>query len=316
MMRIAHVKGATIVFGVCAASFGGFWIGHSYASPGSEPTILYSLDKRANDQAIIDVADGARCYIYFAVYTFTKGNIADALIKAKQRGVDVRGITDAGEAATAYERPIIQKLEAAGIPVETQKHTDGLMHIKAVVTDKAYAMGSYNWTESATVANDELLEVGTDDHLRGEYTDIIKNILSVNQGSGGGIPSGADNETGNTGYGEADDGDAIPAGVPTGKTYSYTDAAAHIGETATVEGVPGDIYTSTGGMVFFDYCKNYKSCPFSAVIFASDASKFKNISQYQNRKIDVSGVIKSYGGKAEMVIGDPGQITAGSGGEK
>jgi hypothetical protein len=53
-----------------------------------------------------------------------------------------------------------------------------------VVTDKAYAMESYNWTESATVVNDEFLEVGTDDYLRGVYTDIIKRILTINQDVG------------------------------------------------------------------------------------------------------------------------------------
>jgi hypothetical protein len=289
---------------VLAAAFGGFWMGRSYV-PHSEPTVLYSLDKRANDRAIISVIDGAQKYIYFAVYTFTKDDIADALVNAKRRGIDVRGITDAGQAETAYEKPIVQKLEAADITIETQKHDGGLMHIKAIATDKAYAMGSYNWTESATVANDELLEIGTDDCLRGVYTDIIKRILTTNQGAGAvNIQDQVKNNAQSKDWGVTSG--VLPA--TTGKIYSYNNAAAHIGETAAVEGAPVDIYVSAGGMVFFDYCKSYKNCPFGAVIFASDASKFKNISQYRGKTIDVTGVIKSYGGKAEIVISDPGQI--------
>ncbi len=55
------------------------------------------------------------------------------------------------------------------------------MHIKAVVTDRAYALGSYNWTDSATVANDELLEVGTDPYWRARYFEILKKVLIVNR---------------------------------------------------------------------------------------------------------------------------------------
>jgi len=43
------------------------------------------LDDKQNDQEIINVIDGARKYVYFAIYEFTKDNIAQALIAAKER---------------------------------------------------------------------------------------------------------------------------------------------------------------------------------------------------------------------------------------
>ena len=55
------------------------------------------------------------------------------------------------------------------------------MHIKAVVTDKGYASGSYNWTGSATKVNDEVLEVGTNRYLHDEYYKILKKILLANE---------------------------------------------------------------------------------------------------------------------------------------
>jgi len=143
--------------------------------------IIYSLDKKQNDHEIINIINNADKYIYFAVYTFTKDNIADALINAKKRGLIVWGITDNKEAESAYEKPIIKKLINAGITIETQKHPDGIMHIKSIITDKAYAMGSYNWTESATIANDELLEVGTNQYIHNQYFNILKRILLANQ---------------------------------------------------------------------------------------------------------------------------------------
>lgn len=295
LMRIVTVKRIFIALWIIiTALLVIFLIGHHSVDHDNEPMILYSLDKRANDQAIIDIIDAAQKYIYFAVYTFTKNDIADALINAKKKGIDVQGITDTEQAKSDYEKPIVQKLKAAGIQIETQQHDDGLMHIKAVVTDKEYAMGSYNWTESATVANDELLEIGTDDRVSAAYADIIKRILAVNRVIGvSDIQSTERN---------------VSMNEKNGKIYPYNDALDHIGETATVEGIPIDIHASTGGTIFFDYCKNYKNCPFSAVIFASDIRKFKNIMQYQGETIDVAGSIKNYGGRAEIVINDPGQV--------
>jgi phosphatidylserine/phosphatidylglycerophosphate/cardiolipin synthase-like enzyme len=147
----------------------------------SQTRVLYSLDARQNDQEIVKLIDAAHRYAYFAVYTFTQDDIADALIRAKKRGVIVWGITDRDQAASAFQAPLVARLQKAGIPVETQKHLDGIMHVKALVTENAYASGSYNWTESATVANDEILEIGTNPYVHRYYFEIVKKILLANR---------------------------------------------------------------------------------------------------------------------------------------
>jgi phosphatidylserine/phosphatidylglycerophosphate/cardiolipin synthase-like enzyme len=144
-------------------------------------TVFYSLDKKQNDQELIRAIDGAKQYVYFAIYEFTKENIADALIRAKERRLDVAGIMDASQSQDGAQADIVRKLETAGISVEFQKHPKGIMHMKLLVTDNLYALGSYNWTESATVLNDEILEIGTAEPLREEYFGIIKKVLAVNQ---------------------------------------------------------------------------------------------------------------------------------------
>jgi phosphatidylserine/phosphatidylglycerophosphate/cardiolipin synthase-like enzyme len=142
--------------------------------------VVYSLDKRDTDSEIIRLINEADRYVYFAIYYFTKTDIAEALIRAKQRGVVVWGITDAA-ASLDSNKNVMDILHAADITVETQKHQDGIMHIKALVTDKAYASGSYNWTEPATDANDEILEIGTDQSVRDQYLAIIQKVLITNQ---------------------------------------------------------------------------------------------------------------------------------------
>ena len=138
--------------------------------------VIYSLDQKRNDQELIALINEAEDYIYFAIYTFTLPTIADALVEAKKRGVDVKGIMDSEQSRNSYGAPITAALLNAGIPVVTERHAtgNGIMHIKLLVTEQAYAFGSYNWTRSATTLNDEILEIGTDRALRQAYENILK----------------------------------------------------------------------------------------------------------------------------------------------
>jgi hypothetical protein len=89
--------------------------------------------------------------------------------------------------------------------------------------------------------------------------------------------------------------------------YDYTEALDHVGERATVSGVVKNIFTSKTGTVFLDFCEDFRACQFSAVIFASDVEKFGDLEQYK-RDVKLTGIIKSYQGKAEIILNDPKQI--------
>jgi hypothetical protein len=257
-------------------------------APGSV-RVLYSLSEMQNDKEIIALIEGAGSYIYFAIYTFTLPSIADALVAAKERGVAVYGIIDSEQAQSGYGAPIAEKLVAAGIPVRTEKHRDGngIMHIKAIVTESAYAIGSYNWTKSATTINDEILEVGTDPTLRAAYENILKTLYEAYAGTNA----------------------AAKAAAPvSGGTYDYTEAKEHVGEYASVRGTLIEAYTSKSGTVFLDFCENYKNCSFSAVIFADDVKRFGNLAGYEGSEVTVTGKIKLYEGRAEIVLESPDQL--------
>ena len=150
------------------------------AATPSNTQVFYSLDRGRNDQELISLIDAAQKRVYFAIYEFTLTDVADALVAAKKRGLDVRGLVDAGESTKSYDLPVMKELRAAGIPVETEHHADGkgIMHIKLLVTDRAYALGSYNWTYSATHENDEILEVGTNPALRQTYEDLLRKLFA------------------------------------------------------------------------------------------------------------------------------------------
>lgn len=251
--------------------------------------IVYSLDQKQNDKEIIALIDAAQEHIYFAIYTFTLPSIADALIAAKKRGVEVRGLVDSEQSSSSYGAPIIKKLQTAGISVVTEKHAsgNGIMHLKTLVTERAYATGSYNWTKSATTLNDEILEIGTDPALRQAYENILLKLLDAYRG--------------NTAAANA------AASISIG-TIDYADAPAHVGDYASVRGTLVEAYTSKSGTVFLDFCKNYKTCPFSGVIFADDVKAFGDLSRLTGQTVTLTGKISSYEGRAEIVLSDPSQL--------
>ena len=104
---------------------------------------------------IVEEIQNASAWIDVAIYTFTRKEIADALIAARQRGVSVRVIADTSEADTSGAQ--IARLENAGISV---KRTDGggggIMHNKYAIFDECLLFtGSYNWSTAAEQDNDE-----------------------------------------------------------------------------------------------------------------------------------------------------------------
>lgn len=138
--------------------------------------VYYNQDIQAN-RKVIETIQEADQFVYFAIYTFTRLDIKDALLGAKHRGLDVRGVTDRDQLEKIeLQGKIIKELRDAGIPVSTQDHS-AIMHLKAIVTDKAYVSGSYNWTASATSLNDEVIEVGHDESIRRQYEQVLVKIL-------------------------------------------------------------------------------------------------------------------------------------------
>lgn len=94
----------------------------------------------------------------------------------------------------------------------------------------------------------------------------------------------------------------------TAQVISWRDAAKHYGEYATVEGTIVVTHNS-GKACFLNFHPDYKRY-FTAVIFASAFSRFPANPEnyYYGKKVRVSGYIKEYEGKPEVILNNPSQI--------
>ena len=104
------------------------------------------------EQNIINEINKAQ-EIDVAVYSISNVRIVDALLKAYQRGTQIRIITDRTQ--SKGKGSLVSKLKSAGIPVVTNKKHK-IEHNKWAIFDQRYVVaGSYNWPENATKFNSE-----------------------------------------------------------------------------------------------------------------------------------------------------------------
>lgn len=94
------------------------------------------------------------------------------------------------------------------------------------------------------------------------------------------------------------------------KVISWQDAKRYYNKYVTIEGTIVATH-NTGKVCFLNFHPNYKRY-FTAVIFASAFESFpeKPEEYYYGKKVRVSGYVKEYNGKPEMVLNYPSQIQA------
>ena len=120
---------------------------------GTPVEIYFSPDDGVAER-IIDLVNGAQESIYFMAYTFTSQDIGTAIIERAHAGVSVAGVMDTDQIlsnqGTEYD-----KFMQSGLDIRKDGNK-GLMHHKVIIIDqKIVITGSYNFTKSAEISNDE-----------------------------------------------------------------------------------------------------------------------------------------------------------------
>ncbi len=125
-------------------------------------------------QNLIERIDLAKETINIAIYSFTNDDIADALIRAKARGVEVKVVFDYVQSSSEYSDD--EKLIEAGIEIK-RRNASGSMHNKfAVIDAETVATGSFNYSQNADQKNDENLLFIKNAVLAQKYSDEFNEL--------------------------------------------------------------------------------------------------------------------------------------------
>ncbi len=116
--------------------------------------VLFSPKGSIKD-AIIKNILSSKDTIDVTAFTFTSGDIAEALYQAKERGVEIRVIIDQAQDAKLY--PVIEFLKQEQFDLQFLKGNVGgsMNNAFAIFDDKLLITGSYTWTEYSEKFNYE-----------------------------------------------------------------------------------------------------------------------------------------------------------------
>ena len=140
-------------------------------------TQVYFSPNGGCQNAVITEIGKAQKTIDIAMYYLTSREIAQELVRAKDRNVKVRIVLDKSQEAQAYSKS--RYLIKRGF--EVKYHTGpGLMHNKfALIDDKVLITGSFNWTPTANQKNEENLLMITDKELIKKYEDRFEYLWKM-----------------------------------------------------------------------------------------------------------------------------------------
>ncbi len=138
----------------------------------AEILAIYFTPPAGGASGLIKQIDGAKKSIKVMAYGFTATNLAEALVRAKRRGIDVGLIQD--EKSAQNNREILPILLAAGIEVRSDgKHA--IQHNKVMLIDDDIVItGSYNFTNSAEKRNAENIMIVRSAYAAKRYADNWK----------------------------------------------------------------------------------------------------------------------------------------------
>jgi phosphatidylserine/phosphatidylglycerophosphate/cardiolipin synthase-like enzyme len=127
--------------------------------------------------------------IRVAIFMFTEPDIAQALIDAHGRGVDVEVVADRSCAQTQWSK--LQPLAQAGIPIyiwpQALEATRAIMHNKCIVFASTLGghtvawSGSYNFTKAASQINQENALIIEDPELVDAYQAHIEQLKKISE---------------------------------------------------------------------------------------------------------------------------------------
>lgn len=124
----------------------GSWIEIYFTDPHNP---LSAQETGGVDSVLVAAIDTARLSVDVAIYNLTINSIRDALIRAYQRGVQVRVVMESDN----RDKDDPQRLMDAGITVLGDRR-EGLMHNKFVVIDRSEVwLGSMNFTNSGVYSD-------------------------------------------------------------------------------------------------------------------------------------------------------------------
>jgi len=140
----------------------------TFENGNTSVSVYFSPKDKQISKIIVPLIDNAQKTILIPTFLITDKNITQALINARQRGVNIRVIVDAANANSVYSKH--NTLRNNGILVKTEIYA-GKLHSKTMIIDNKYTiLGSMNFSASGENKNDENTIIIRDEKIAQLYS--------------------------------------------------------------------------------------------------------------------------------------------------
>lgn len=153
----------------------------TYASNNQTISYFFSQENQKPDVQLVNLINSAKSTCDISIYSLTKPNIVDAIVKAKKRGVIVRVISDKTQSKGKSQKVALDTLKIVKIPVKINKHS-GLMHMKDVIIDNSIVTtGSFNYSKAAAENNDEVFVIIKEKKIAEDFHNEFEKMWNDNK---------------------------------------------------------------------------------------------------------------------------------------
>jgi hypothetical protein len=98
-----------------------------------------------------------------------------------------------------------------------------------------------------------------------------------------------------------------------GDCFSFTHAGEKAGQKICITGIVVEVHTTRSGVTYLNFCRDYRDCGFSIVVFPHDRRRLGNVRILQGREIRITGKVEKRNGRAQMAWHDPNQLVVAVG---
>lgn len=92
------------------------------------------------------------------------------------------------------------------------------------------------------------------------------------------------------------------------KCLPMDEALKHVGDTKCVAGKVLTVTQSPNGAWFLNFCDDYRTCPFSVVVFSRDLRDVGDVRTLAGKEVEIHGKLKEYQRRAEIILRDRRQL--------
>jgi cardiolipin hydrolase len=123
---------------------------------------------------IIELINDAYKQLDICVFTISDDRISRAIVDAMKNGVEIRIISD--NFKVEDKGSDIIDLSRVGIPIKVDASTNHMHHKFMIVDNKVVLTGSYNWTRSAALYNQENVISTEDEFVISRFSDEFEKL--------------------------------------------------------------------------------------------------------------------------------------------